>query len=123
MIRHIDLDSIKPNPNAGRTMFLVPGKSRTYTAENGTMITERDVHRIYTLHSDAQYLFRYEPLNVTCVHCGAVSSVEDLEDEWDDYGNTDYEHVRGCPACHQSYCCEQIDYETIENALKRKSNA
>jgi hypothetical protein len=120
-VRRIALSSIKPNPHAGRTEFLVPGKRTTTKNEDGSVTTSREVTRLRSLTPSPKYLFEYEPMVVKCVHCGEESPVEDFDDDWVFDGFDEHRLVDICPRCKRPNAIGgTVQYETIEEALKRK---
>lgn len=75
------------------------------------------------MHPSPPYLFEYEPMLAKCVHCGAESSVEDFDDDWYFDGCDEYPVSDICPNCKMPDAVEEeIKYETVEEALKRKKS-
>jgi hypothetical protein len=124
MIRKIDLSSIKENPSAGRTTYLIPGKSWTEVSEDGkTTTTRRDVQQMRSLTPEPKWLYEYEPIELECQHCHAKIKPEDITDDWWDTMDGDEVYIPNiCPVCKKADClAEKLQYETIEEALKRKA--
>jgi hypothetical protein len=116
--RLIDLNTLRKNPNAGSRDFYVVGE--TYTTENpdGTITTLCGHQHIRTLYPQSDWLFEREALQITCSYCKASFPIEKLEEDWYDY---DWNVSNICPKCKKANCFnDDIIYETIEEALKRK---
>jgi DNA-directed RNA polymerase subunit RPC12/RpoP len=62
------------------------------------------------------YIYGYEDAEVTCYDCGKSFNHKELKNINDDECYND----KVCPYCSVWDCCE-IEYETIENALRRKN--
>jgi len=61
-----------------------------------------------------EYLYEYEPLDVTCKYCGATFDHSMLTEFWDDY---DIWREKVCPNCGEDYCVD-IEYEKLSDVLK-----
>lgn len=120
-IRRIDLASIRPNPHAGRTQYLVAGKSHEEVSEDGKTVSHvRDIHRLYSLTPEPSTLFSYEPMEVVCIHCHTKVNVDDLGSDvmYGDDGDSTISNI--CPVCNGADCTEEgIRYETLKEALVR----
>ena len=116
MFRRIDINTIRVNPNAGRTTIQIPGRRTVeHTSDGITIRTE--MQEIRTMCPAPKYLFKYEDLIVQCGYCGFAFRVDELEDDWDENGN---HYENGCPWCNRFNCCAKIELEVIEDALKRR---
>ncbi len=111
----IDRNSIKKNPNAGfRGPYYVPGK----TDCNADGSVSRNITPVYMINGEPEYSYDLIYPDITCQHCGSVSSYNELEDE--EYVDDDDDYCIStniCPKCKTSDCC-QIEFETLKDALK-----
>jgi hypothetical protein len=110
----IDLDSIKPNPRAGESIFYVPGVMRS----NGS----RSVQPMHTLGPAPAWLFTFLPTEVECENCHEKFPHSKLEDttDWDSDEDGDYETgcEFTCPFCKED-CGNTLRYEHLSDARKR----
>jgi hypothetical protein len=66
---------------------------------------------------EPDYFYGYCKTKVKCNYCGRIFKYDRLNNHhWD--GETFLDHY--CPYCEEPECCE-IEYEDIEDALKRKN--
>jgi len=120
-IRHIVLGSIKKNPQAGQTEFLLPGKTTTVVNDDGSIVSTRPVSRIHSMVPEPEHLFTYEPMYVNCVHCLAKFPIDDLGDDYYVEGDDEVPVSDICPMCKTPDSVEEeIRYETISEALARQ---
>lgn len=122
MKRLIDLTTLRPNPNAGnRTSFIV-GKTHEVQGEGGVVGQTREYQRVYFMQPEGNWLCEYEPMDVTCRFCGSTFPCEDLAaDSYPDLDSDDEIWSNAvCPFCRTFDCIEDIEYETPEEALRRR---
>jgi len=120
-IRHIVNGSIKKNPRAGQTEFLLPGKTDTVVNDDGSATSTRNVSRVYSMVPAPEYLYIYEPMYVNCVHCLAKFPIDDLGDDYYVEGDDEVPVSDICPMCKTPDSVEEeIRYETISEALARQ---
>lgn len=77
-----------------------------------------ELHNISYRHApEPVYLFKYSPTIIECCNCKKKLFHEQLDEQptEDSYCDTI------CPNCGTWECC-QLEYETIQEALKRKEN-
>ena len=110
-IVRIDKSSIKKNPDAGQTTFMVPGAWHPDGKGGGT----RSVQMMQQMTPDPNYLFEREYCEVTCMHCNTKFSHKDLEEhkEWDYEEDGCYWVDNVCPNCKEADCCE-LEYEQFD---------
>jgi Fe-S-cluster containining protein len=119
-IRHIVNGSIKKNPRAGQTEFLLPGKTDTVVNDDGSITSTRNVSRVHSMVPEPEYLYIYEPMTVKCQYCAAEFSIEDLGDDYYVVEDDEVPVTGICPMCKTPDSVEEdIKYETIEEALVR----
>jgi hypothetical protein len=151
MIRLIDLDSIRRNPNAGRDTYLEPGRvttterwnlgDRIETRTDGfvSMVVttkkpklaepellerkqEREVGVIRMMEPEPEFFFEYAPLPVTCRACKATFDFSKLESDCGCGPEDDWQSDTICPECHEMQCLEEdVVEETIDQAMHRLS--
>lgn len=128
IIWKINLNTLRENPSAGNTTYHVPGREHTDVSvgENGEIqVTKtREYHTLRSMIPEPAWLYEREPLEVECQHCHAKIQYGDVEEDWDILGDGDEVHVTNiCPVCKASDCLsEEVEWETVEEALKRKAN-
>lgn len=114
----IDRNSMRINPNAGRTQYLVPGKSSpTFDKDGNKTGYSREMQTVYSMFPEPRYLYKYQDTLVSCYSCGALFDYGKLEDAHDSFNGEDYWNDEVCPECDQWDCCE-IEYEEPEEAIK-----
>jgi len=67
-------------------------------------------------YDTTEYLFEYEPLEVTCQYCGAKFDHSELHSYWD---GIDLYIENECPYCGHSDCVE-IEYESLTDDVLRE---
>ena len=107
----IDPDSIKKNPDAGRTSFFVAGM--IHNNPDGSM--SREVQQMHQMTPDPNYTCEVLGCDVVCDECGKIFPHEELEERrygggWDD----EWYDVNVCPYCEEVECCE-LEYEQFNN--------
>lgn len=125
MKRLIDLSTLKRNPDAGRTEFVVAGKSYETIHPDGSASWHRDFQRVYSLVPEPEWLYSLEPLEIDCIHCGSTVSADELgEDTGYNEDGGDYVIPDICPKCKMACCCDlEVEIETFREAMERKANA
>jgi len=125
--RLIDLNSIKENPDAGRTHYLIPGRTHIIENNDGTISQVRDIQHLYTLEPEPKYLFKYKDLFIKCLYCKQSFHIEELgyEEEYADNGDV-FPIWDICPKCGEVDCVTdkgpvRFIFETIDEALARKT--
>lgn len=131
----IDKNSIKKNPNAGNTSYILPSgplqrhkeviNTKNYIKikedEEWMLVSESEEvsvshsqpqQVIHSLTPEGKYNFSYEDTKVRCKDCDKEFSYKLLDSsyEYDSF----YENI--CPYCNLPNCCE-YRFETIEEAL------
>ncbi len=81
------------------------------------LIMKREIIEVRHL-PEPPYFYDYENITLKCDSCNREFDSIDIKSEevWD--GENEFYSDRVCPYCNSFDCCE-IDYETIEEALKR----
>lgn len=97
--------TVHPNPDAGRTAFLVPG--RMYTGEDG--VQRRDFQVVRTMAPASDLLCEYEDTSVTCENCGASFPYKELKADAIGGGDEMWSNAI-CPKCGHWDCCE-VEFE------------
>lgn len=131
----INKNSIKKNPNAGNTSYILPSgplqrhkevintKKYIKLKEDEEWMLVSESEKVSVSHSQPQqvthsltpegkYNFSYEDTKVRCRDCDKEFSYKLLEEFFDD----DSYLKDICPYCHSSDCCE-YRFESIEEAL------
>jgi Zn finger protein HypA/HybF involved in hydrogenase expression len=103
----VDPNTIRKNPNAGQSSFLVPGIVRQ--DEQGNFY--RDVQTVHTLTPEPAFFFSYIDTNVTCEGCGDVFSYKELKSDVD--AEDENYNTCICPKCGKWDCCD-IESETLK---------
>ena len=65
-----------------------------------------------------EYSYKYKNVRIKCCHCKKSIYSADLDFDVFYYGASEYLLDNICPICHQADCCD-LEYESIENALKK----
>jgi DNA-directed RNA polymerase subunit RPC12/RpoP len=117
IFRRIDLKTIRPNPDAGRTSIRVAGKTSTIVNPDGSITQTRGYQDVQLLRPQPSHLFEWEPLSLKCERCGEEFPLEELIEEYDEYSID-----QRCPKCQAYQPYVEFKFETIEEALKRKEN-
>jgi hypothetical protein len=104
MLIKINRSSIKPNPNAGNSTY--------YQA-----LGNGEYEILHTISPEGKWLYEYEDTLVTCYHCKAQFSYNDLESDEMSFGDNDMWTDKVCPKCHTWSCCE-IEFERIEQVCQ-----
>jgi len=114
----IDRSSIKKNPNYPVKYSYVPTTKRNPITINVTRPSLYDLSQDYievvTLSYDP-YIYKYEPLKVTCKYCGSTFDHTKLLNYLDAHCEICYEHV--CPNCGYSECVD-IEYESVYKVIR-----
>lgn len=82
---------------------------------------EREVSRVHTMEPEPDYLFKFEKLEVRCVHCGKAFDYSEMESDAVEADEDGWPYTAEiCPHCkaHEPLAV-QVREETIEAALKR----
>jgi len=112
----IKRNSIKRNPNAGRTDYLIAGKEEHTSNPDGSESWHRDVQHVRSLFPEPKWLFEYQNNRVTCNNCGKTFGWKRLESDYlSDFGSSSI-----CPYCKEWDCCE-IEFEDIKEVLRENS--
>jgi len=102
----INQNTIKRNPDAGRTTFLVPGRWQ----QDADGSRHRDIQVVHASCPEPGFLFEYEPTMVECSECHQKFLHTELRsDSFDDGSYSD----TICPKCGAWNCCE-IKYERLQ---------
>ena len=102
----IDRNSIRKNPNAGRTTYKIPGIKQEFKDEvtvrkfvrfgenqswqqisvdkTESVRTEIPIQVIHSLSPEPDYLYNYAVTEITCLYCGNVFPHTDLKEEFVD---------------------------------------
>jgi len=121
--RLIDLKTLRRNPDAGRSEFLVAGQ--TYVPHDRPNTIVREFQRVYTMAPEPEWLYEFEPLDIICVYCGQESPIESLKEDYTCVDEDEYIISDICPKCGDSNCAGDllVTRETLTAALARKKDA
>jgi hypothetical protein len=108
LLRKIDRRSIKINADAGAREIFVPGRP---SGDSQAVI------RVGLMHPIPKYSYEFMPLKVTCINCGAVIDVDNLESYEDDDTYVSETEARICPKCGMGECCPEINEETFDESM------
>ena len=105
----IDKDTIKKNPDAGRTVdYCVVGRPVITYHEGGSMGILQPVQILHRMAPSPQFLYQYLPTRVSCEYCSAEFNFDELESDGDEEGWSE----TVCPKCHIWNCCE-VEFESL----------
>lgn len=110
----INKESIRKNPNGGRTKYFIAGRPIVKNIVNhiGKIIGKQiayDMTEVFNLTPEPSYLYDYEDIEVECEDCGAKFSYKELKDYYDDY----CAYITNiCPKCNSGFCCE-VEFEKL----------
>lgn len=146
MLIKINRNSVRKNPNAGNTIYYIPGQKQEYKTvvetkqyvkfgnkgwqlishdTQETQRTEQPVQTVHTLSPAPQWLYSYEDPEVECNACGNKSKYSELKEKeipgyYDDEVQDHYHYSttieRICPICDSEECCK-IELEKIEDVV------
>jgi len=87
-----------------------------------TVHIDRPLMSFYMIGQEPKWLYNHEDIRFECSGCGCKLKPEELtsdhsgdyDDEMDD---SDWSH-RVCPKCYKWDCCDNFDYEKIEDVIE-----
>ncbi len=108
----IDRATIRENPNAGNTVYYVPGKPEI--SEDGSTRT-MNIQTLYSLTPEPKWLYKYTPTVIECKNCKKFIIHTELESDSFDYDGGYSNRV--CPECGEWDCCD-IEFEKITDVIE-----
>lgn len=91
--------------------------------EKNVKYEAQNIYQSYnTMTPQASHLYKHVDARVKCKNCGATPKLSELMSDTDyDFGGNRFEYEDMCPKCEQTDCCDPVEYETLEAALKRQN--
>lgn len=142
MLIPINKKTIRPNPQAGQTVFHIPGRQEVTetviqdgiksvyslyqdkklliaqeTCSEPNSIAKnvsQDIQTLCTLSPQSKYLYEYEETNVVCKYCEWTGKVDELEGEYRYFEDYCESNDTICPNCKEWNCCE-YQYEKLSD--------
>lgn len=84
----------------------------------GASITSRNNIETYRHSPEPSYIYTYENPEVECSNCHSKVHVNDIESDYED----DEYYYEECPVCHSRNTFPELEYETIDQALRSKTS-
>lgn len=111
----IKRETFRPNPNAGRSMYLLPGRIETHS--DGSQ--SRSVTPIYSLSPEGRWSFQYEDgPELRCEECGEVFLREDLLTAGGCECGCGCGEYEICPHCSEPFTEEIVWEDPLDVAIE-----